>query len=134
MRTALEQLVDAAPTPKEKAVRRVEEAGVLYPPETSSKIATARLRTAIAELTEANFTEIQGWLDYVAMVDPKGALDILLRMLEFSVPKLSRVEAQITDSGKTGLGDLTISELQAILVRERTYEGEVEDAEFSDIL
>lgn len=136
MRTALEKLTDAAPTEKQKAVRRVKEAGVIRTPAESSKIATARLRTAIAELTDTNFEQVQEWLDYVAIMDPAKALDFVLRLLEFSVPKLSRVEA-VAAPGTGGLHDLTIGELQALLIKERTIEGEsqeVEDADFKDLI
>ena len=139
MRTALEKLTDKAPTEKQKSVRRIEEAGIIRSPEASSKIATARLRTAIAELTDANLSEMQFLIDYVSLDDPKGALDILIRLLEFSVPKLSRVEAVAVDGGGTGLRDLTIGDLQSMLQAARTHEGEsqsedAEDAEYSDLI
>lgn len=140
MRTELEKLTDADLSDERKAIRRVEEAGVIRTPEASSKIATARLRTAVAELTDTNFQDIQVWLDRVSTTDPAKALDFVLRLLEFSVPKLSRVEATIKDAGKSGVGDLTIGELQAMLVTARTIDGELqsaddaEDADFSDII
>ncbi len=134
MRTALEKLTDAAPTAEQKAVRRVEEAGIIRTPLQSRRLANERLRTAIAELTEANIKEVQLWLDIVAFDDPAKALDLMLRMLEFSVPKLSRVEASITDGRDSGIKDLTIGDLQRIVEDARTIQGEAEDAEFKDLI
>ena len=129
MRTELEKLYDSEfLTPDEKSVRRVEEAGVIRTPYQTRKLANERLRVAICELTDANIESVQLWLDDVAKLDPAKAIDFLLRMLEFSVPKLSRVEAQISTSGATGdLGDLTVRDLQEMVLRHRqenSIEGE----------
>ncbi|KKK83214.1 hypothetical protein LCGC14_2795630, partial [marine sediment metagenome] len=120
MRTVLEKLADDQLTPDQKSVRRVAEAGLTRTTDASKKLATARLRTAIAELTDRNMAQFQYWLEYVALDDPKGALDIVVRMLEFSVPKLSRVEAQISAAGTVALEDLTIGELKALLAQAKT--------------
>ena len=131
MRTVLEKLADDQLTPDQKSVRRVAEAGLTRTTDASKKLATARLRTAIAELTDRNMAQFQYWLEYVALDDPKGALDIVVRMLEFSVPKLSRVEAQISAAGTVALEDLTIGELKALLAQaktdDRTFEGEAKE-------
>ena len=131
MRTVLEKLADGQLTPDQKSVRRVAEAGLTRTTDASKKLATARLRTAIAELTDRNMAQFQYWLEYVALDDPKGALDIVVRMLEFSVPKLSRVEAQISAAGTVALEDLTIGELKALLAQaktdDRTFEGEAKE-------
>ena len=131
MRTVLEKLADDQLTPDQKSVRRIAEAGLTRTTDASKKLATARLRTAIAELTDRNMAQFQYWLEYVALDDPKGALDIVVRMLEFSVPKLSRVEAQISAAGTVALEDLTIGELKALLAQaktdDRTFEGEAKE-------
>ena len=129
MRTELEKLYDSEfLTPDEKSVRRVEEAGVIRTPYQTRKLANERLRVAICELTDANIVNVQKWLDKISTEDPAKAIDFLLRMLEFSVPKLSRVEAQISTSGVTGdLGDLTVRDLQEMVLRHRqenSIEGE----------
>ena len=66
---------------------------------------------------------------------------MILRMLEFSVPKLSRVEAHISEAGATGdLGDLTVRDLQEMVQRAREedpIEGESEEiaeGEFSELI
>ena len=121
MRTGLEKQYDSEfLTPDEKSVRRVEEAGVIRTPLQTRKLANERLRVAICELTDANIESVQEWLNKVAKDDPAKALDFVLRMLEFSVPKLSRVEAQITTGGISGdLGDLTVRDLQEMVLRAR---------------
>lgn len=53
---------------------------------------TAQAREAIALLVEANLPKLQGWLDRIAADDPKAALDTLVKLLEYHVPKLARTE------------------------------------------
>jgi len=140
MRTAHEKMVDDEfMTDDEKSVRRVEEAGIIRSPLQSRKLANERLRVAICELTDANIANVQVWIDKISTEDPAKALDIILRMLEFSVPKLSRVESQVSvNPGANSLGDLTIRDLQEIVTAhrdaERTIDGEATDADFEDLL
>jgi|LauGreDrversion4_2_1035121.scaffolds.fasta_scaffold105821_1 hypothetical protein len=51
---------------------------------------TTEMREALAALTADNAPKLQGWLDRVARTNPKAALDIYVRMLEFVVPKMAR--------------------------------------------
>ena len=142
MRTEHEQMLDKEfMTDEEKSVRRIEEAGVIRSPITTRKLANERLRVAICELTDANIINVQTWLDDIAKNDPAKALDVILRMLEFSVPKLSRVEAHITEAGSSGsLGDLTVRDLQDMVTRARKEDPidgeseEITDGEFKDLL
>lgn len=137
MRTGLEKQYDSEfLTPDEKSVRRINEAGELRTPLQTRKLANERLRVAICELTDANIESVQEWLNKVAKEDPAKALDFVLRMLEFSVPKLSRVEAQITTGGISGdLGDLTVRDLQEMVLRARrqnSIDGECEELDEAD--
>jgi hypothetical protein len=50
------------------------------------------IRAAFRELTEANMDKVQGWLDQVAAEDPNSALDKFLKLAEYVLPKLARVE------------------------------------------
>jgi len=140
MRTAHEKMVDDEfMSDDEKSVRRIEEAGIIRSPLQSRKLANERLRVAICELTDANIKNVQVWIDKISLEDPAKALDIILRMLEFSVPKLSRVESQVSmNPGASSLGDLTVRDLQEMVTAhrdaERTIEGEAEDADFEDLL
>ena len=53
---------------------------------------TTRIREAVAFLVDNNLDEMQGWLDRVAEEDPKGALKVMIELIEFSIPKLARTE------------------------------------------
>ena len=55
---------------------------------------TAQVREAIAEFAEANVPKLQTWLDAVAEKDPARAAELLLRALEYHVPKLARTEVK----------------------------------------
>ena len=138
MRTAHEKMLDNEMSDDDKSVRRVAEAGIIRTPFQTRKLANERLRVAICELTDANIESVQMWLDRVATEDPAKALDMILRMLEFSVPKLSRVESQVSvNPGAGNLGDLTVRDLQEMVQRAREddpIEGEAVDAEFEDLV
>lgn len=51
---------------------------------------TSEMREALAAFVTDNAPKLQGWLDRVARTNPKAALDIYVRMLEFAVPKMAR--------------------------------------------
>jgi hypothetical protein len=51
---------------------------------------TIEMREALAALVTDNTPKVQGWLDRVARTNPKAALDIYVRMMEFIVPKMAR--------------------------------------------
>lgn len=53
---------------------------------------TADVRAAIAAFAEANVPKLQTWLDAVAEKDPARAAELLLRALEYHIPKVSRTE------------------------------------------
>lgn len=50
------------------------------------------LRKKFSELIENNQDNIQEWLDRVAMDDPSKALDLLLKMSSFVLPKPRYIE------------------------------------------
>jgi hypothetical protein len=51
---------------------------------------TTEMREALAAFATDNAPKLQGWLDRVARTNPKAALDIYVRMLEFVVPRMAR--------------------------------------------
>lgn len=53
---------------------------------------TMDVREAIAYIAEKNAPKISGWLSRIARTDPARAMDLYLRMIEYHIPKLSRVE------------------------------------------
>jgi hypothetical protein len=61
--------------------------------------ATAGARQAIAALVEGNIDRIEGWLARTAIKDPARASDLMIRLLEFHVPKLARSEISGPDGG-----------------------------------
>lgn len=70
--------------------------------------ATADVREAIARLLQSNVEEYQTWLSQVAQgipahevkPDPAKALDIVSRLAEYHIPKLSRSEVSGTPGGE----------------------------------
>jgi hypothetical protein len=57
---------------------------------------TTEMREALAAFATDNAPKLQGWLDRVARRNPKAALDIYVRMLEFVVPKMARHAVDVT--------------------------------------
>lgn len=61
-------------------------------------VATARVRAAIAQLAEDGAPRLMGWIEETATgshggkPDPKGAAELMLKAMEYFVPKLQRVE------------------------------------------
>ena len=54
--------------------------------------ATARLREAFTDLLEGNMGRLQELLDKVAEKNPEKALELLLKLSEFVLPKLRAIE------------------------------------------
>jgi len=54
--------------------------------------ATARLREAFTDLLEGNMGRLQELLDKVAEKNPQKALELLLKLSEFAIPKLRAIE------------------------------------------
>ena len=54
--------------------------------------ATARLREAFTELLEGNMGKVQELFDKVAEKNPQKALELLLKLSEFALPKLRAIE------------------------------------------
>jgi hypothetical protein len=53
---------------------------------------TKIVRQAFQQLTEDNLENMTIWLSQVASEDPSKALDIMLRLSEYIIPKLARTE------------------------------------------
>lgn len=53
---------------------------------------TSEFKDTISELVSGNKDKLQIWLDDVAKDDPAKAFDLLIKMMEFVIPKLSRTE------------------------------------------
>jgi len=61
-------------------------------PKGAANKTTNKIREAFQNLIEANLDNMTLWLTQVAADDPKGALDLLNKMAEYTTPKLARVE------------------------------------------
>lgn len=51
---------------------------------------TTEMRELLSGLVMDNAPKVQGWLDRVARTNPKAAIDVYVRMLEFVAPKMAR--------------------------------------------
>lgn len=60
---------------------------------------TTEFKKAISELISGNVDNLQTWLDYVAKDNPVKAFDLLIKMMEFVIPKLSRTEGSKAEQG-----------------------------------
>jgi hypothetical protein len=65
--------------------------------------ATHEIRQAFEMLMTDNLDNMKIWLSDVASEDPERALNIMIKMAEFIVPKLQRTEvkAEVTDKSVT---------------------------------
>lgn len=105
------------------------------------KRAVDRMRHNLAHLSEDLYDDAKRWIEMIEIVDgPRAAFDSYMKLLEFAVPKLSRAEVAVEETKRDGTRDMTMDELQDLVMRgiraheaeERTIEGEVEDADYSD--
>ena len=53
---------------------------------------TKQVREAYQKLTEANLDNMSIWLSQIASEDPAKAMDLMLRLSEYIIPKLARQE------------------------------------------
>ena len=61
-------------------------------PKGSKNHITQDIRRAYQELTEANLDNMTTWLAQIAAEDPARAMDLMLRLSEYIIPKLARQE------------------------------------------
>ncbi len=53
---------------------------------------TSDIKEAYRLLVESNLSNMQGWLNEIAAKDPARAINILIELTEYVVPKLARTE------------------------------------------
>jgi hypothetical protein len=75
--------------------------------------ATSEFKEAVAELINCNQSKLQIWLDDVARDDPAKAFDLLLKMMEFVIPKLSRTEYKAPETEKREVSEVIITFLES---------------------
>ncbi len=86
-------------------------------PKGSVNRATQRVREAIAMIVENNLANLQGWIERVAIDDPKGACRIITDLCDFYVPRLARQEVMVTQDDGNDLRTMTDAELRARMKR-----------------
>ena len=61
-------------------------------PAGSKNIKTQQIREAYQKLTEDNLTNMQQWLERIAEDSPEKAMQLMINLSDFVIPKLSRTE------------------------------------------
>ena len=61
-------------------------------PKGSKNKATQHIREAYQRLTEDNLDRMSIWISQIASEDPAKAMDIMIRLSEYILPKLARTE------------------------------------------
>ncbi len=69
-------------------------------PAGSPNRATAEVRAVFSTMITANQIHLQTWLDRVAADNPKGALDLYLRLAEYVLPKVQRIDLSTSSTGE----------------------------------
>lgn len=78
---------------------------------------TEKIRTAITMIVEDNLENMQAWLSDIAKDSPKEAFNCLKDLIEYTTPKMARVEQStrfVDEDGK----DLTAKDMEIL----RNYE------------
>jgi hypothetical protein len=74
------------------------------------------IKDAFKTLIESNLEKTESWLSEVAVKDPARALELLLKLAEFVIPKLKSVEAKLDFQALTEqqITDLTTNVLNTL--------------------
>lgn len=62
---------------------------------------TGAFRETVNRLLDDNAENVSLWLNQVAAEDPAKALDLLAKLAEYAVPKLSRQDVSVTEPERT---------------------------------
>jgi hypothetical protein len=94
-------------------------------PAVQQKLDQARIRSALALLARGNVHRVQAWLDRVSLDDPKGAVELWLKLVKFTVPELRAVAIDLTTNPGAGhdARQMTINELQDYVDAKMAEEG-----------
>lgn len=83
-------------------------------PMQAGKMTTARIRYAMAELVGLNVDNVHRWLAEVAKDSPAKAIELMIELAQFSVPKLKAVSVDMTSSDGS-VKTFSIAELEKIV-------------------
>lgn len=86
--------VVADANPVRAVQRRPPNAGMGRPKGVPNRV-TTDLRAAVHSLINANIDQLQGWIDATARRDPAHAAALMIRLLEFGLPRLARTEVAV---------------------------------------
>lgn len=83
-----------------------------------AKVTTNRIRYGLAQLIDMNIEKADGWLDEVAKDSPAKAVELLIELAQFSLPKLKAISVDVRDSGG-GVKNYSVAELEKLVVSEQ---------------
>lgn len=66
-------------------------------------IITKEIRESFQNLVEQNLSEIQNWITSTAKKDPVKAVELILKLSEFCLPKLKAIEFKIPEKPEVQL-------------------------------
>lgn len=78
------------------------------------EVTANRLRAAMSEVIGENINQLNGWLLKVAEDSPKAAIELVIELAQFSLPKLKAVAVDVR-SGDGSVKTLSVSDLEAAL-------------------
>lgn len=61
-------------------------------PKGSPNKATKQIREAVAKIVDDNTENLQKWMDQLAEESPEKAANLMVKLMEFTLPKLARSE------------------------------------------
>ncbi len=121
--------------PKKKAGNPAWQKGVSANPNGrpagSKNVATKLIRTAYQQLTENNIENMTVWLQRIAEDDPKTAFELMLKMSEFIIPKISRQELTGKD-GEDIFKDVSFS--FGTPINDRIIDLDADETDYEDIV
>ena len=79
---------------------------------------TADIKESFQSLVEGNLSNIGTWLEQVADKDPAKAIDLLIRLSEFILPKIRAVELTGKD-GESLIPDVNLAKMSTAELIER---------------
>jgi len=74
---------------------------------------TTEMREACLNLLNRNMPKLNKWLDEVAEDDPAKAFELLVKVMEFALPKLARIDSSINGNQDSKVTIKFISAIQA---------------------
>lgn len=76
---------------------------------------TVEIKNIITDLLSNNIDKMQQWIDEVAMESPREAVKIMMQLMEYTLPKLSRVTAEVEQIPRESLIDLMFPPIEEII-------------------